>query len=384
MHTFVRVCSHLYAAFRTFRVHVLCTKQEDPTLATFNRLPSGYWRAQVRRKGRYVSRSFRLKSEAEVWATEAERAIHAGKSPDAVSVDDTTTFAALLELHINDMAEVGKFLLRSKALCLEKLKSDLGREPLGALTRERLIAYGKARAKQGAGPTTIAIDIGYIRTILVHAAAVHGIEVPTEQVMLARVALRRLGLVGKSQERDRRPTQDELDRIIAYHDNNPRQTIPVGRIVKFAVATAMRQDEICSLLWKDVDLTTCLAIVRNRKDPRRKSGNDQKVPLLDATGYDAVNLLKQQQALGTGGDRVFPYNGRSLGTAFRRACRDLKIEDLHFHDLRHEATSRLFEAGFDIPEVSLVTGHKDWKMLRRYLNLRPHQLIGRAPVSRRY
>ncbi len=92
MHTFVRVCSHLYAAFRTFRVHVLCTNHEDTTLATFNRLPSGYWRAQVRRKGQYVSRSFRLKSEAEVWATEAERAIHSGKSPDAVSVDDKTSF----------------------------------------------------------------------------------------------------------------------------------------------------------------------------------------------------------------------------------------------------------------------------------------------------
>jgi hypothetical protein len=74
---------------------------------------------------------------------------------------------------------------------------------LNALTRERLIAYGKGRAKQGAGPVTIAIDIGYIRTILVHAAAVHGIEVPTEsRVMVACVALRRLGLVGKSGERD--------------------------------------------------------------------------------------------------------------------------------------------------------------------------------------
>lgn len=104
--------------------------------------------------------------------------------------------------------------------------------------------------------------------------------------------------------------------------------------------------------------------------------------LFEATGYDAIALLKEQQSLGLASDRVFPVNGRSLGTAFRRACRDLKIEDLHFHDLRHEATSRLFEAGFDIPEVSLVTGHKDWKMLRRYLNLRPHQLVGRAPRAR--
>jgi len=353
-------------------------------MATFNKLPSGYWRAQVRRKGHYASRSFRLKSDAEAWAVDAERAINLGKVPDAPTIDDKTSFSALIELHIKDMRDVGRPFLRSKALCLEKLKTDLGRERVSALTRQRLIAYGKSRAKEGAGPVTVGMDIGYIRTILVHAAAVHGLEVPTEQVMLARVALCRLGIVGKGGERDRRPTQDELNGIITYYDDNPRQTIPVGRLVKFAVATAMRQDEICSLRWGDVDWATSLALVRNRKDPRRKSGNHQKVPLLAATGYDAIALLKEQQALSLGGDRVFPYNARSLGTAFRRACRDLKIEDLRFHDLRHEATSRLFEAGFDIPEVSLVTGHKDWKMLRRYLNLRPHQLMGRVLVPRQY
>jgi integrase len=73
-----------------------------------------------------------------------------------------------------------------------------------------------------------------------------------------------------------------LDRIIGYFDGNIRETIPVGRIVKFAVATAMRQDEICTLLWTDVDVAGCLAVVRNRKDPRRKSDNHRKVPLLDA------------------------------------------------------------------------------------------------------
>ncbi len=63
-----------------------------------------------------------------------------------------------------------------------------------------------------------------------------------------------------------------------------------------------------------------------------------------------------------------------MGTAFRRQCRALKIDDLHFHDLRHEGTSRLFEAGFSIEQVSLMTGHKDWKMLRRYTHLRPEAL----------
>ena len=75
-----------------------------------------------------------------------------------------------------------------------------------------------------------------------------------------------------------------------------------------------------------------------------------------------------------GTERIFPYNGRSAGTAFRRACRELGIKNLHFHDLRHEAASRFFEAGFSIEQVALVTGHKDWKMLRRYTNLRPEDL----------
>ncbi|WP_347349930.1 tyrosine-type recombinase/integrase [Mesorhizobium humile] len=63
------------------------------------------------------------------------------------------------------------------------------------------------------------------------------------------------------------------------------------------------------------------------------------------------------------------FNHKSVRTAFRRGCGDLDIRDLHFHDLRHEGTSRLFEAGFTIEQVALVTGHKDWKMLRRYTHL---------------
>lgn len=423
MHKFVRVCSHLYppflsfcvhelltptviarqaqcregprrfvrcntllqVSFRSLRVHALCTPTlaHLSTMAAFTKLPSGRWRAQVRRKGQHASRTFRLKSDAEGWANEAEDKACRGKSVDAVEIDASTTFGFIIDLHIRDLAEVGKPPLRSKAYTLEKLKADLGTAKLVALTRERIIAYAKQRALKGAGAATIGMDIGYIQTILVHAAAIHGIEVPTEQIKLARVALRRLSLVDKGNERDRRPTREELDRIIRLHDGNPRQTIPLGRIVKFAVATAMRQ-EICTLTWPDVDFAAQLAIVRNRKDPRRKSGNHQKVPLLDVTGFDAIALLREQQVLTLGGDRVFPYNARSLGTAFRRACRELGIDDLHFHDLRHEATSRLFEAGFDIPEVSLVTGHKDWKMLRRYLNLKPNQLVGRRPPEPRF
>jgi len=258
----------------------------------------------------------------------------------------------------------------------------LGCVTLRDLSRERLIAFGKLRAKEGAGPVTIGMDLGYVRTVLIHATAIHGIDTPTDLVLLARTALRRLGLIAKGKERDRRPTQDELDCIITYADKNPRQLIPLGRIVKFAVATAMRLDEICQLHVEDADLTARLATVRDRKDPRNKVGNHQQVPLLDVNGYAPVALIEEQLGQGQASGRIFPYNSRSVGTAFRRACKELSIRDLHFHDLRHEAASRLFEAGYDLAEVALVTGHKDWKMLRRYLNLKPEQLISSTHAIR--
>jgi len=242
------------------------------------------------------------------------------------------------------------------------------------LDREAIIAYGKQRARQGAGPVTLSIDLSYLRTILTHAAAVHGICVDTESIRLGRAALARLGLVGRSMERDRRPAQDEISRLLEYFDTKSNTIIPVGRIIRFAIASAMRQEEICRIAWSDVDLQKRIVIVRDRKDPRRKDGNNQRVPLLNLAGYDAWHLLLAQKILTGGKGRCFPYHHKSVGTAFRRGRQALGIDNLRFHDLRHEATSRLFEAGLTIERVALVTGHKDWKMLRRYTNLKPEDL----------
>lgn len=148
----------------------------------------------------------------------------------------------------------------------------------------------------------------------------------------------------------------------------------MARIVRFALATAMRQDEICRARWEDYDPGTRKLFIRDRKDPRRKTGNHQRIPLLSISGYDPCTLIEEQRKIVSSRGRIFPYYGRSVGAAFRRVCRTLQIEDLHFHDLRHEATNRLFEAGFTIEQVALVTGHKDWKMLRRYTHPRPENL----------
>lgn len=342
------------------------------------KLPSGSWRAQVRRKGKYISDTFRRQRDAEEWALEAERDIDRGLVPRVVPRNAVRTFADIIDLHINDLHEVGKPIRRSKAAVLEALKSSLGTTRIQDLRRIKLIDYGKKRAKQGAGPATVAIDFSFIGTLLTHAAAVHGIEVLPEEVRLARVALSRLGLVGKAKERDRRPTQQELDDLIAYFETKPRQVIPMSRIIRFAVATAMREEEICKIEWEDVDVRNRMVTVRDRKDPRHKDGNNQRVPMLDISGYNAWEVLLEQRIITHGKGRVFPHHPKSVGTAFWRACAKLDIPDLHFHDLRHEATSRLFEAGLTIERVALVTGHKDWKMLRRYTNLRPESLHGKA------
>lgn len=344
-------------------------------MPTFTKLRSGSWRVQVRRKNEYIANTFVRRRDAEEWALDVERSIDRG-TPIRRSrlFEQPRIFSDLITLHLDDLAQVGKPVRRSKSMVLKALKISLGRTNLKELTRERLIEFGRKRAAQGAGPATLAIDFSFIRTILLHAAAVHGINVSVENVQLARAALKHLDLVGKSNERDRRPSQDELDRLIGYTESNAQQYLPLGRIVRFAVATAMRQAEICRIEWTDVDMSKRTVTIRDRKDPRRKDGNHQVVPLLNSTGYDAWQLMLEQRILTRGLGRVFPYHSKSVGAAFRRSCNAIDIDDLCFHDLRHEGTSRLFEAGFSIQQVAMVTGHKDWRMLRRYTNLKPEDL----------
>lgn len=343
-------------------------------MATFKQLASGNWRVQVRRKGSYVSETFRRYRDAEEWALASERRIDMGQTPAKRGHFDPTTLAHLIDLHVEDMKQVNQAPRRSKAFTLEALKEKIGKLKIKDITRERIIQFGRDRAREGAGPVTIGMDIGYLKLVVSHAAAVHGMPIQVEPINLARIALKRLGLIAKGRERDRRPTQGELDRLIEYFKSNPRQIIPMGRIVRFAVATAMRQEEICRLLWEDIDAENRTIAVRDRKDPRKKSGNDQRVPLLSATGINAWELLREQKPFVGRRSHVFPYSSKSVSAAFTRACRELQIKNLRFHDLRHEATTRLFEAGFRIEQIALVTGHKDWKMLKRYTNLRPEQL----------
>ena len=183
-------------------------------------------------------------------------------------------------------------------------------------------------------------------------------------VAKARPLLNHLKMIGGGGRRERRPTDDELDRIIKHLEQGRGRLY--ADIVRFAVATCMRQGEIAELLWADVDADKRLALVRTRKDPRKKEGNDQYVPLLG----DAWDILQAQPK----GERVFPVYKQTVSKYFTEACRELSIPDLHFHDLRHHGISLLFEQGYRIEQVALVSGHRSWQHLKRYANLRPEDL----------
>jgi hypothetical protein len=192
-------CTRIYARIRPFSprfdlsVHTERTRKNGH----LHKLSSGSWRVQVRRKGRYVSETFLRRDDARRWATETERQVDRGETPTKSRTARLKTFGELIDLHIDDMCDVGKSPRRSKAATLDMLQRHLGKCDITALDRKRLIRFGRDRAAQGAGPMTVGIDIGFVKLILAHAAAVHGLPIKVEPVDLARIALKRLGLLAK-------------------------------------------------------------------------------------------------------------------------------------------------------------------------------------------
>ncbi len=124
-------------------------------MATFTQLASGNWRVRVHRKTRYVAETFRRRKDGEEWALEMERNMDRNGSSKPRAARNVRTFGNLIDLHDEDMHEVGKPPRRSKSAKMASLKTALGSVKLSALNRERLIEFGRKRAKQDAGPATL-------------------------------------------------------------------------------------------------------------------------------------------------------------------------------------------------------------------------------------
>lgn len=323
------------------------------------------WRALIRRKGhKTLCKTFQNKAQAEVWARQRESEIDRG---EIVAEAGAVTISELIREY-RDMRDHSRPISDSSTehYTLRRLDQTLGDKRASSLSAQDLVGFAVMRKEDGAGPYTINCDIGKLGTVMRFAGAALKLKLP-DAVGQARPLLAHLNLIGGGGKRERRPDEDELPRIIAWLDES--KGLRYADAAAFAAMTAMRRGEICEIKWPDVDSEKRMVLVRDRKHPRKKIGNNEWIPLLG----ESWDLLQRQEKA-EGDDRIFPIHPQTLSKYFKQACDALSIVDLHFHDLRHEGASRMFEQGFDIPEVALVTGHKDWRNLRRYTNLRPEDL----------
>ncbi|SDK79306.1 tyrosine-type recombinase/integrase [Aliiruegeria lutimaris] len=335
----------------------------------------GGWTAQVNLGGKRRSKTFPKQADAKRWARQQEATIDT-KGARVRTVDDTR-LNDLIQCYLTECIDVTA-ISRSKESTIRHISELLGRARLSDLTVARYQDFAKERTAEGAGSTTIGQDLTYIHTILKTAGPL--LDAPYESALGNYHAARRIlsmsGKVTRSEERDRRPSDSELLQLREQWAKR-RRVVPMWDITLFAISTAMRLSEITRIRWDDLDEDNRTVVIRDRKHPRSKKGNDQTVPLLCGPAViggetvDPIALIQRQVRTDA---EIFPYDSGTISTSFTRGVAACGIEGLRFHDLRHDGVSRLFEAGYDIPQVSLVSGHESWSNLKRYTNLRPESL----------
>jgi integrase len=312
-------------------------------------------------------KTFALRTAAVSWAKHREVEL---EKPGSLyrAQHGTPTLAELIRWYIDTFETISKWQ-RSKQTHLEFLeRHSIGKANALTLSAAMLIDHVRSRRADGAGPATVINDLVWIGVVLRAAKNVKELPVRPEITQQASGACRELRLISKPRRRARRPTAEELARLREYFASRDRRAqIPMQAIVDFAIASARREAEICRIEWRDNDAAARTGLVRDAKHPTSKDGNHRRFKYTP----EAWAIVESQPRTSA---RVFPYDPKSVGSAFTRACHVLGIEDLRFHDLRHEATSQLFERGYQIHEVAQFTLHESWNELKRYTNLRPESV----------
>ena len=237
-------------------------------------------------------------------------------------------------------------------------ESAFGQKKLSDLTLDDLTDLADDMLGEERQPQTVA---GYL-TILVSTldwASRRKFSVPVAALRQAMVLMWEDEILARSEERTRRPSIEELNKILKAVKENKRQKIPLAIIVVFAIFSCRRLGEICRLRWEDLHVDQKKILVRNMKHPRKKKGNDVLCNLTD----EAMAIIL---AMPREGEFIFPFKADSVGAAWRRHRDRLNIADLRFHDLRHEGITRLFEMGTPAVFVAKHSGHKNGGCLFRY------------------
>ncbi|MFT0866002.1 tyrosine-type recombinase/integrase [Pseudomonas sp. CAM1A] len=327
--------------------------------------------AQIRimRKGVKVyqeSQTFDRKTTAQAWIRKREAELH---EPGAIEKANRSgvTVRHMIEKYLGQYEKLRPLGKTKRATLLAIKETWMGDVVDSELTSQKLVEYALWRMeKYGIQAQTVGNDLAHLGAVLSVARPAWGYEVDPHAMPDARKVLRKMGAVSKSRERSRRPTKDELDKILKYFEemrDRRKQEIDMLRVVLFALFSTRRQEEITRIRWDALNEKDQSALITDMKNPGQKYGNDVWCHLPD----EAWRILQSMPRVA---DEVFPYNSKSVSASFTRACNFLEVDDLHFHDLRHDGVSRLFEMGWDIPKVASVSGHRDWNSMRRYTHLR--------------
>lgn len=314
---------------------------------------------RVKRDGAIIhteSKTFDRRQAAAAWMERREAEL---ARPGGLERKDDPKLAVVIDRYVDEsLKEIG----RTKAQVLRSIKQyEIAEMRCSQIASADYVAFAKSLP---VSPQTRANYLSHLRAVVVIARPAWGYPLDEQAIRDAMIALKRLGATGKSHQRNRRPTIAELDHLLEHFGRVKKRrpsTAPMQQIILFALFSTRRQEEITRLTWNDYEQTRVM--VRDMKHPGDKVGNDQWCELPPEAAAVIESMPRRSE-------RIFPYSTDAISAAFTRACVTLGIEDLHFHDLRHEGVSRLFEMGRTIPQVASVSGHRNWQSMKRYTHLR--------------
>lgn len=344
---------------------------------TERKLRSGktVYNAQIRIKRAGLShseaRNFDRKPAAAAWLKKRESELEKPGALEAMNRPRVTLGDAIDAYLKDSRKQIGK----TKAQCLDLIRkhplaeancADIKSHDITAFADDMLKGWTPDGEPSERQPQTVGNYLSHLGAVFTVARPMWGFDLDPQAFRDAQIVVGRMGVTSRSKARDRRPTLDELDRLMEHFGDRSQRVphmVPMQEIILFALFSTRRQDEIARIQWADYEPAHKRVMVRDMKHPGEKLGNDQWCDLPP----EAQAVIDRAPRTS---ERIFPYTAVAISANFTRACQLLGIQDLHFHDLRHEGVSRLFEIGWDIPHVATVSGHRSWNSLKRYTQIR--------------
>jgi len=348
-------------------------------LATIRKRSEYSWEAQIRRKGQpSITKTFLYRKDAETWARQTEAEIDKGSFVSATRAT-RTTFEDLAKDFENDFAP-HHYRGTAWKHKLTHLRARLDKYSLLAITPQVVTKYRDARlsdpdprykdsekAPRVSG-ATVKTELDLLSKMIDVGSKEFGIALPAGNPVLG-VRKPKGGV-----PRERRLQGNEEKKVLDECDRSKNPWL--GSIVRIAIESAMRQGEILALAWSRIDLKNRIAILPVLEGAS-KSGETRAAPLSSGAA-SILKSLKAKRLEGDNEDRVFPIGKPTLIHAWQAAVKRAGAKDLTFHDLRHEALSRLAERGdFNVLELAAVSGHKTLQVLKRYTHLQAAKLAAK-------